>query len=440
MTPFIFLLMMTPAAVSAGEFSVSLADAEKGALASSGDYRGALFSAEAAGAAAAAAGSALYPRLALEGSLRYAAEVPEISMPAALGGARPLGDNWTYSVGPSAYWTLDGGGLRHAREAARRRAAARSAEAEAARRGALLRARAAYFRMQLALEKVYLIGEGLALSESQLRDMELAVKAGTRSRLDGIRARQETLDRRRDLVRARAELSGALRALALASGMDVPASEELPLDARLAGRDYAAGALLVKADPYDSLLSRLLPAAQGGPGEAPAVKALAEASAAALASSKLYRAEKLPRLVFSARTSVDYPNGPNLYSFVQGAAGLALNMPLFESGRLDEKEQESRLEAEAATALRGEAARAAAGDYALALDEYRALLDEQGINIEASEEAAEAARLAYAAYKSGGATWLEVESSNLRALRARTDLASANSGILIKLAVLDSLK
>lgn len=440
MTPFIFLLMMTPAAVSAGEFSVSLADAEKGALASSGDYRGAIFSAEAAGAAAAAAGSALYPRLALEGSLRYAAEVPEISMPAALGGARPLGDNWTYSVGPSAYWTLDGGGLRHAREAARRRAAARSAEAEAARRGALLRARAAYFRMQLALEKVYLIGEGLALSESQLRDMELAVKAGTRSRLDGIRARQETLDRRRDLVRARAELSGALRALALASGMDVPASEELPLDARLAGRDYAAGALLVKADPYDSLLSRLLPAAQVGPGEAPAVKALAEASAAALASSKLYRAEKLPRLVFSARTSVDYPNGPNLYSFVQGAAGLALNMPLFESGRLDEKEQESRLEAEAATALRGEAARAAAGDYALALDEYRALLDEQGINIEASEEAAEAARLAYAAYKSGGATWLEVESSNLRALRARTDLASANSGILIKLAVLDSLK
>ncbi|MDT8285570.1 MAG: hypothetical protein RQ748_00540, partial [Elusimicrobiales bacterium] len=130
----ITLLMLSPAAAGAEEFFVSLADAEKGALAVSGDYRGALLSAEAAGAAAEAAGSALYPRLALEGNLRYAAEVGEISMPAALGGARPLGDNWTYSIGPSAYWTLDGGGLRHARESARLKASARSAEAEAARR------------------------------------------------------------------------------------------------------------------------------------------------------------------------------------------------------------------------------------------------------------------------------------------------------------------
>ncbi len=431
-------LILLPAVARAGELSVSLADAEKGALAASGYYRGAALSAEAAGAAAEAAGSALYPRLALEGSLRYAAEVPEISMPT---GARPLGDNWTYSLGPSAYWTLDGGGLRHAREAARLKASARSSEAEAARRGALLRARTAYFRVQLALEKVYLIGESLALSESQMKDMELAVKAGARSRLDGIRARQETLDRRRDLVRARSELAGALSALSLASGIEFPASEELPIDARLAGRGYAGPrSLRLKAEPYQDLLDRLLPAASGGPGRSPAAKALEEASAAALASSRLYRAEKRPRLVFSARTSVDYPNGPNLYSFVQGTAGLALNMPLFEGGRLGEKERESRLEAAAAAALGAEAARAAGRDYALALDEYRALLDEQGINIEAAEEAAEAAALAYAAYKSGGATWLEVENANLRVLRARTDLAAANSGILIKLAVLESLK
>lgn len=436
----ISFLMTLPAAAGAAEFQVSLAEAERGALEVSGDYRSASLAARAAEAASAAAGSALYPRLALEGNLRYAAEVAEISMPAALGGARPLGDNWTYTVGPSAYWTLDGGGLRHAREAARRNAASRAASAEAARRGALLRARAAYFRLQLALEKVYLIGESLALSESQLRDTELAVRAGTRSRLDGIRARQETLDRRREMIRARSELAGALAELSLASGIGAPRSEEPPLDARLAGRDYARGALLLKAENYDDLLARLIPASKGGPGVTPSVRALEESSAAALASARLYRSEKLPRLVFSARTSLDYPNGPNLYSFVQGSAGLALNMPLFESGRLDEREKESRLTAEAASALRDEAARRSARDYYLALDEYRALLDEQAVNIEAAEEAGEAAGLAYAAYKSGGATWLEVESANLRALRARTDLASVNAGVLIKLAVLDSLK
>jgi outer membrane protein TolC len=115
-------------------------------------------------------------------------------------------------------------------------------------------------------------------------------------------------------------------------------------------------------------------------------------------------------------------------------------MPLFESGRLDERERESRLTAEAASALRDEAARESERGYYLALDEYGALLDEQALNIEAAEEADEAARLAYASYKSGGATWLEVESANLRALRARTDLASVNAGVLMKLAVLDSLK
>ncbi|HNT96926.1 MAG TPA: TolC family protein [Elusimicrobiales bacterium] len=433
----IYLLMSLTVPARAAEFAVSLAEAERGALEVSGDHRSAGLYARAAEAAAEASGSALYPRLALEGNLRYAAEVPEISMPT---GARPLGDNWNYTIGPSAYWTLDGGSLRHAREAARRNAASRSASAEAARRGALLRARTAYFRLQLALEKVYLIGESLALSESQLKDTELAVKAGSRSRLDGIRARQETLDRRREMIRARSELAGTLSALSLASGIEAPRSEELPLDARLSGRDYAAGAPLVKAENYDELLARLMPASKGGPGLPPSVRALDESAAAALASARSYKAEKLPRLVFSARTSLDYPNGPNLYSFIQGSAGLALNMPLFESGRLDDRERESRLTAEAASALRDEAARSASRDYYLALDEYRALLDEQAVNIEAAEEAGEAAGLAYAAYKSGGATWLEVESANLRALRARTDLASVNAGVLIKLAVLDSLK
>ncbi len=425
----------------AGELGLTLKAAEDSALESSDQYKSAKFSAEAARAAAAASGTLLYPRLSLEGSLRYSENVPTIAMPSAAGGARPLGDNWNYSVGPSAYWTLDGGVLRYGRETARKRASALSFEAENARRQSLLKARAAYFGLQLSLEKVYLIGENLGLSQAQLKDVELAARAGTRSRLDAIRARQETLARRRDLLRARADLASALRDFAFTTGIEIPQAEGLPLDARLAGGEYdGMSGLLVRAEPYEEMFRRLSPAADAGIGRSlPSVAALSETAAAQLDAAAGYGAERLPRLVLSARSSIDYPNGPNLYSFLQNSAGVALSLPLFENGRLEEKQRERRLGAAAASQMSGEAARAAASDYGKALDGYRALVEEQAINISALDAAAEAARLTYADYKAGGGTWLEVESANLKELQAKTVAASANTEILMRLALLDSL-
>jgi len=428
-------------AAERGAFNITLKAAEDNALSSSDQYKSARLSAEAARAAADASGSLLYPRLGLEGSLKYLETIPTIKLPAVLGGPKPLGDNWNYSMGPAAYWTLDGGTLRAGRETARKTASARSAEAENARRQVLLKTRAAYFGVQLALERVYLIGENLQLSLSQLKDIELGVKAGSRSRLDGIRSRQEVTARRRDLLRARAELSAMLRDFSFITGLPLPPGKGLPLDARLAARDYAADArMLVRAEPYEEILHRFLPAADKAPGKAlPAVTAFSDSAAAYRAAAGGYKAEKFPRLTFSARSSIDYPNGPNLYSFLQNSAGLSLSLPLFESGSLAEREKESRLNAEAADAKRDEAAVAADRDFDKALDEYNALMEEQLLNIEAVDDAQDASKLAYEAYKAGGGTWLEVESANLKALQAKTTAASANAGILMQLALMDSL-
>ena len=443
MKKIIFVIALVSRALYANcaEYSVTLKAAEESALATSSQYKSAKFSAEAARAAADASATLLTPRLSLEGNLKYTEVVPSIAMPAALGGARPLGDNWNYSIGPTASWTLDGGNLRAGRETARRTAAARSAEAENTRRQTLLKARVAYFGLELALEKVYLIGENLQLSQAQFKDIELAARAGTRSRLDAIRARQETLARRRDLLRARSDLSAALRDLSYLTGLAVPETGSLPLDARLAGRDYGSAAgLLVRAEPYEDILHRLMPAAEGVmSGALPGVTALSESAGAYRAAADGYKAERLPRLTLSARSSIDYPNGPNLYSFLQNSAGLALSLPLFESGRLVYREKESRLNSEAAAARRDEALKAAGQDYAKAQDSYRALMEEQSINIDALDDAAEAAKLTYAAYKAGGGTWLEVESANLKELQARTTAATVNAEILIKLAQLESL-
>lgn len=425
-------------------FSVTLKDAEDGALAASKEYKAAGLSAEAAEAAASAAASQLYPRLALEGGLRYSAVVPQITMPAALGGARPLGDNWNYSAGPAAYWTLyDGGSARALYDAAGRAAAARRAEAENAGRQAVLKARTAYFQLQLALERAYLIGENLQVSLSQLKDISRGARAGVRSRLDELRAGQETLERRRDLLRARADLSGALRDLSFAAGVKVPEIAALPLDSRMAGRDYGKiepASLYVKAESYESILSRLMPAAaRGVDKDLPAVRALNESALAYKASAGAHKAERFPRLTAGARGSLDYPNGPNLYSFVQNSVSLALSLPLFESGRSLDKEKESALSAAAALERREEAALAAKRDYDKALDAYNALMAEASLNIEALGDASEAAKLAYETYQAGGGTWLEVQSADLKELQAKTTAAETNAKILLKLALLDYL-
>lgn len=439
---FIFLVLAAPA--RAAELAVTLKGAEESALSVSNQYRAARLSAEAAGAAAEAAGALRRPRLALEGSLRYAGTVPEIAMPAAAGGARPLGDNWNYSLGPSAYWTfLDGGSLGYGHEAALKTAAARAAEAENVRRQVLLKTRSAYFQLQLALERVYLIGENLQLSISQLKDVSLGAKAGARSRLDEIRARQETLARRRDLVRARADLSAALRELCFLTGMEAPPGAALPMDSRLAGRGLDEGqeaGLFIRAEPYTEILSRLLPAAGAAMDkDLPSVSALRESARAYRAAAGAYKAERLPRVTLGARSALDYPNGPNLYSFVQNSASLSLSLPLFESGRSERRGRENELNAAAADERRGEAELAAGREFGKALDAYNALMAEQAINIDAIDDAAEAARLSYEAYEAGAGTWLDVETANLKSLQARTTAAAANAEILLKLAVLDSL-
>lgn len=437
----LIIFLMLAGSAGAEELHLTLKSAEESALASDGQYQAAKFTAQAAQAAASASESLLYPRLSLEGSLRYAEVVPQISLPAAMGGAKPMGDNWNYSIGPSAYWTLDGGSLRYGRDAARRLAGARSAEAEAARRQALLKARAAYFRLQLALERTYLIGQDLQLARSQLADVERGVRAGSRSRLDGLRARQEETARRRDLLRARTDLAGALRDYAFATGTELPPQTALPLDARMTASEYGVSSgTPVSAESYDALAAALLPAAGRGLDKAlPSVTAYSEYSASYGAAASAQKGERMPRLTLGARSSIDYPNGPNFYSFLQNSASLALSLPLFESGRLADRERESRMNAAAAAARRDEAARAAARDYAGALQDYNALAEEQGMDVDAVDDAAEAARLTYEAYKAGAGTWLEVESSNLKALQAKTTLAAANAELLLKLAVLDSL-
>jgi len=424
-------------ASAADMVAFSLADTEKQALAFSPSLKSAEAELAAAQAAVKAQRSATLPRVMLEGNAKYSTRVAKINN-------MQLGDNWNYSLGPSVYWTaFDKGSLRFALESAEHTAAARAEDAENVRRQVLFAARSAYFQLQLSLAQVQLIGDQLKLSSDQYRDIALNVRAGTKSRLDELMAHQDVLARLRELRSARNSLSAAVRDLASLTGQELRFDPSLGLDARMTDSTYTGAepaSVYIAADSSSDLFSRMGGYAASAPDlSAPSLRALEQLAASYKSMSAVYNSDKWPKLQLSARTSLDYPNGPSLYSFNQNSAGITLSVPLFEGGKNDARSLEAQNKAQSADEKRADLARSITRDFLKARDHYNALAAQQGINTRFAAEAQEAASLTYASYKAGRSTYLEVQSANLRVLSARTILANTDAQMLIDLALLASL-
>ncbi|TBR21271.1 hypothetical protein EPO15_10755, partial [bacterium] len=146
------VLLAAPAGAAVPTLSLDLTAVEEAAKAHSLPARAAAEEAAAAGDAADARFGALMPRLTLEGSYRYQTEVP--ALPAAPGQpARPFGDHRATALGPSLTWTLwDQGALRRTWRAQTARAASARELSRLAEAQAVLGARLAYARAQLARE------------------------------------------------------------------------------------------------------------------------------------------------------------------------------------------------------------------------------------------------------------------------------------------------
>ena len=384
----------------------------------------------------------LWPRLTLDGSYKYLSEVPSLSL--APGRSQSFGDNDNYSIGPTLNWTLwDQGALREGWRSADLAARARSEEHRSARRQVRLRARLAYFQAQLASEQVRLLGDSFRLAQSQYRDIEKRRQAGTSSRTDSLSAHQEVLARKRLLRQARADLAVALRELFALTGQDPGCDLSLPLDAGMAqlppdGIEPAS--VFISLDDAGDSRRALDAAAARPPGEAhPAVQAFASLAESSRHAARSARAGLWPRVLLSARTSLDYPNGPVLESFNQNMVGVTASLPLFEAGRARRDAAQLESQARAGDWRKEAVRRDLARDWLKAQDQLLGLDAQQEINRQAVAEAGELAKLVYDSYRGGRSTFIEVEAANLKELEARTQAARTGSQILMQLAVLASL-
>lgn len=431
------------AADAVPRLELTLAGAESAALAASPELRAAEAQARAASDTASAVSSLWLPRFTLDASWRWAAEIPEVRLnPAAPPLAFGTHDSW--SVGPAASWTLwDFGATSGTRHAAAASAAAARESAAATRAAIRLRARSVYLQTLLAAEQAGLLSESLAVAQQQARDIALRRRAGASSRADELASANDELLRRAQYRAAREDLAGSLRELlaltGLGAGLDpsLAAAEGLGATALT---DAAPVTLRLHLDEPAALLERLAPAVRAGEDVPPArVRALADAARAARDRADAAGAARWPSIRLTARTGLDYPNGPVAETVHQTAVGVAASWPLFSFGQISRQARSARADADAGTDRAEQALRDAELDRARTRDAIASLGDQRVLLERAAAQARELADLMFVNYRQGGAGYLEVQSANLSALTTGVQAARTTVRLLVELSVAASL-
>lgn len=378
---------------------------------------------EAAVKKAAAARAQSVPRISIDGQYRWVAHVSELSLPSPLAGSVRLGDDHAYSIGATASWLAwDRGGKRAAYRGAQAAASGLRAEADAVRRRVLLAGRSAYFTEALAREHAAILEQTVALSASQAEDIARKARAGTKSRMDAIGARQELLRRMRQFRQAQADEAQALRTLVRLTGWQGGA-EHPPL------LENMNSLLLRRRDPKALRLKTDHPDAQ----------AFMELAAAARYAQAGFESGLWPTLSVQARSSLEYPDMALREQYTQHTAAVALAWPLFEGGQSRAQAAASRWSATAADSRAEEAREDVQAAWGSSMDLRSALEDQQKIDAEIVDQAQELAQITLAAYNAGTADYFQVADANLKALESRMALARTIFQLLVNDAVLTSM-
>jgi len=442
--PVIALSLISASGVQAEipRFSFTLEQVTQATYQQSPELRAAEALAAAADDRARAEGGRLSPRLSIEGSARRVTEIPTLTLPT--GQSLSLTDHESFSIGPSAQWTLfKGGGNLYAWRSAQAMARARRHQEQLIRRQRRLAARLAFFQTQLAAEQVRLLMESYNLEEDQHRDIQNRFAAGASSRMDLLLAHQQTLKRRRQLLEARADLASALREVTRLTGLGSQLNPSLPLDGQSAGERSKAidvPTLYLDIAPARDTLAAFQPITReafdtGQPG----ILFLTELAVASDRAARSLQGARWPELTLLARTSWDYPNGPIRETIHQNTIGATLSFPLFTGGQLYRQARAKSAEARAAEEDRDAQARDLLNTWLKARDRVIALRAQQALSDTTVREAQELARLQYQSYRAGRARYLDVEDANLKVLEARTDAARLDVQMLVQLATLESL-
>jgi len=433
---FILLLLLnaTDSFAETEVFELSLQDAEIESLGASNQLKSFISDVAAATEQANSQFAELLPQLSLEANYKYLSEVPDI--PVQGQPPFPFGSHNNYSVGAVLRYTLwDTGTSRKAYQGLAKLAASRQEDRKTEELQILLSVRTAYVRVQLALEELRLVNDTLELSRAQDRDIATRYRAGAATRLDLVTSERDVIGYELQFKQKQADLSVALKdLLALLGSRSVK-------DVSHPGPPNVDGvSLILKLNPFQKLLTDEGQAEIPPPDDRqPQIRSrelLAESSELSAASQK---AELFPTVQFSARTSLDYPNGPILEQINQNTVFVGLSMPLFDGNRIRHLVAQNLMEAQSARYRKDQLMVDIQRDFAKARELLDSLREQQKLAKQDVLRSEEAARLYYESYKAGSINLIDVQSANVRALLAKVSAARIDAQILNQLFILKAL-
>lgn len=387
--------------------------------------------------------SLLWPSLGVEGSYRYQTEVP-VFKANALSPSIELGDNPNYSVGPAITWLAwDSGAVRNSAKSLSSQASAKSQESLATENQLRLAARLNLFQVQGTAERLRLLADGLRLAQAQRKDVLVRTKAGAASQQDLLQAETEVLTRRTQFREAQTAFAVAIRDLLALAGSRENYDLSRPLPRDLSVRlpaEVPVPSVTVELSPPNAMRSTFASAADRPFDPArPEIVSYRLQADAARQSAQAARAGNGPTLHLSAKTSLDYPNGPVHEQINQNTAGAVARWPLFEGNRVAHEVRGQESLARASDERRQQMEEDLYRDWQRARDQLAGLTEEEEINKKSVDQQRRLAQLVYDSYKLGRATFLEVQAANLGLLQNQVQSVKTEVDILSQLAILSSL-
>lgn len=439
-------LLLLPGAVLRADtprLTLSLEQTLQTSLETSDQWKSARLSAEGAEDQALAQRGRLMPKLSINGSYAYIAEIPTLQL-TPQSPAIAFTTHNQYSIGPEVNWTLfSGGALEQAWRAAQSNARAQKQEAQAIRRQIRLAARLAYFQAQLAGEQVRLYAESYRVEQAQYHDISVRYKNGESARVDLLSAEQDLLSRQNQLLQARANLASAIRDLTSITQQGKNLDPTWPQDDKTVfepSAEMPASTLVLALDRLHDSLAQMDP--KGGHRfdlRQPSLESLKELAESARRTARSLEGGHWPTLSVMASLMREYPNGPIAEAVTQKTFGVNLNFPLFAGGETLYAVRAQKRQAEAVDENRAQTARNLLNSWQKAKDQVTSLRVQQIVTHRAAQRAEEVSRLRYQAYRLGQLRYLDVEDANLKEVQAKVEAATTNVNLLVQLANLESL-
>ncbi len=265
----------------------------------------------------------------------------------------------------------------------------------------------------LLLEKRAVIANSLKVAQKQLKDVSSKQRFGSGSRLDLLTAQKEVHELESLLKETSFNIEAEKSEL-----YKVSSSQKIKEINFESDQNYLEKLEFIK-NRFISYKSRNYITIENA-----RIKSLKDQSESLENHASSISKQRYPKVNLFAKSSLDYPNGPDLTPFNQNAVGITLSMPIFDGGELSHSAGEKQNQALALSHQVLNEERNLNESIQLLLKRIDNLTEQNEIIQKKIIESNEISKLLYKSYLEGHTTFIEVERANVKSREAQLNLST----------------